>query len=81
MGAVTRNRPLDELAARREPVIITRHGAAAAVLQDIASFEETREALELLQVLALTDQQVERGDTEPATDAFARIRARIARDR
>lgn len=66
-----------DLAETQQPVIITLHGEAKAVLQDIASYEETQETLALLKVLALTGKAVADGKVEPAAEAFARIRARL----
>ena len=40
------------LAEQREPLVITQNGEAKAVLQDVASFEETQETLALLKILA-----------------------------
>jgi len=62
----------------RQPVIITVHGEAKAVLQDLAQYEETQETLALLKVLALTGKQVEEGKVRPAADAFSRIRKRLS---
>ncbi|MBB2683741.1 UNVERIFIED_ORG: prevent-host-death family protein [Rhizobium etli] len=61
-----------------QPVVITHHGEAKAVLQDIGQYEETQQTLELLKVLALTKRQVEEGKTRPAAESFARIRKRVA---
>ncbi|HVR82123.1 MAG TPA: type II toxin-antitoxin system Phd/YefM family antitoxin [Luteimonas sp.] len=69
---------LRELAASREPLVITQNGEAKAVLQDIASYEETRETLALLKILALGRQQVEAGDTVPVEDVVTRLRAKRA---
>jgi prevent-host-death family protein len=65
------------LAERREPMIITLHGEAKAVLQDIASYEQTQETLALLKVLALGNKSAEHGKVRPAGEAFANIRKRI----
>lgn len=66
------------LSDNRQPVVITLHGEAKAVLQDVAQYEETQETLALLKVLALTNKQVEEGKVHPAAEAFARIRKRIS---
>lgn len=66
-----------DLAERQEPVIITLHGEAKAVLQDIASYEETQETLALLKVLALTGKAVAEGKVEPVGQAFSRLRSRL----
>ena len=62
------------MAEHGEPVVITVHGEAKAVLQDIASFEETQEALALLKILALGNQDIKRGRYRPLSCAFARVR-------
>ena len=63
----------------REPVIVTQNGEAKAVLQDIASYEEDRETLALLKILALGNDEVASGATRPAEAVFAGLRERFAR--
>ena len=65
------------LAQSQEPVIITLHGEAKAVLQDIDAYEQTQETLAMLKVLALTNARVELGEIRPAQDAFASLRERL----
>ena len=60
----------------REPIIITQNGEAKAVLQDLASYEETQDTLALLKVLALGNQQVAAGKVKPVADVVARLRAK-----
>ena len=67
------------LAERRSPLVITLHGEAKAVLQDIASYEQTQETLALLKMLALSNKSIEEGRVRPAGEAFADIRARAKR--
>lgn len=67
---------LSHLADQREPLIITQNGEAKAVLQDIASFEETQETLALLKILALGNQDVAAGKIKPVADVVARLRAK-----
>ena len=69
---------LAHLAEQREPMVITQNGEAKAVLQDVASFEETQETLALLKILALGQQDVEAGRVKPAADVVARLRAKRA---
>jgi prevent-host-death family protein len=69
---------LTDLAQRREPLVITQNGEAKAVLQDVASFEETQESLALLKILALGNQDVAAGKTKPAAEIVARLRAKQA---
>ncbi len=69
---------LTHLAEQREPMVITQNGEAKAVLQDVASFEETQEALALLKILALGNQDVAAGKVKPVADVVARLRVRRA---
>lgn len=49
---------------------------AAEVLQDVASYEATQEALALFKILALGNQQIEQGKIRPIADVARRMRAR-----
>ncbi|MBT9493064.1 MAG: type II toxin-antitoxin system Phd/YefM family antitoxin [Paucibacter sp.] len=66
------------LAAEREPLIITQNGEAKAVIQDLASYEETQNTLALLKILALGSRELESGQVSPLADVAARLRARRA---
>ena len=67
---------LTHLAEQREPIVITQNGEAKAVLQDVASFEETQETLALLKILALGNQDVAAGKVKPLVDVVARLRGK-----
>lgn len=67
-----------DLVERREPMVITQNGEAKAVIQDVASYEETQEALALLKLLALGNRDIEAGRTRPARDVVARLKAKHA---
>ena len=67
---------LSQITDQREPLIITQNGEAKAVLQDLASFEETQETLALLKILALGNQEIEAGDVTPLVDVVERLRAK-----
>lgn len=67
-----------QLSEKREPLVITQNGEAKAVIQDLASFEETQETLALLKILALGNREIEAGKVKPVTDVIARLRARHA---
>lgn len=71
---------LNELREVREPLIITQNGEAKAVLQDVASYEETQETLALLKLLAMGQQDVAEGRLTSVDKAAARIRAGLKRD-
>lgn len=67
---------LAQLAEQRQPLVITQNGEAKAVLQDVASYEESQETLALLKVLALGNQQVAEGKVKPVAGVIARLRAK-----
>jgi prevent-host-death family protein len=69
---------LAQLTKLREPMLITQNGEAKAVLQDVASYEETQEVLALLKILALGNQDAASGKLKPAADVIARLRAKGA---
>ena len=69
---------LTHLAEQREPMVITQNGEAKAVLQDVASFEETQETLALLKILALGNQDMAAGKVKPVGDVVARLRSKRA---
>ena len=64
------------VAEKREPYIITQNGEAKAVLQDMASYENTQETLALLKILALGNRQIEAGKTKSVHSAVQEIRKR-----
>ena len=65
-----------QLAEQREPMVITQNGEAKAVIQDVASYEQTQETLALLKILALGNQEIEAGKVKPVAQVVARLRAK-----
>jgi prevent-host-death family protein len=65
---------LSQLTELREPMVITQNGEARAVIQDVASYEETQETLALLKLLALGNQEIEDGRTRPLSEVVERLR-------
>ena len=72
---------LRDLALHQNPVFITQNGKAAAVLQDIDSFERNQETMALLKILALGNAQVEQGKVLRADEAFAKVRKLVREKR
>ncbi len=64
-----------DLGKRHDSLVITQNGEAKAVIQDIASYEQTQETMALLKILALGNRQIEEGKVESAADVIKRIRA------
>jgi prevent-host-death family protein len=67
---------LHDLNECREPLVITQNGEAKAVLQDLASYEETQETLALLKLLALGQHDVDAGRMTPVSEVVRRLRAK-----
>jgi len=65
---------LEQINEVREPLVITQNGEARAVLQDLASWEQTQETLALLKLLALGQQDIDAGRTRPVAEVVARLR-------
>ena len=70
---------LRRMAERREPLVITQNGVAKAVIQDVASYEQTQETMALLKILALGNRQIAEGKIVPAGAAIKRLRESKAR--
>ncbi len=69
-------RSLDE---SRRPVIITQSGEPKGVLMDFASYQELRQALLLLRLLAQGESDVRESRTRPQQKVFKSLRRRLAK--
>ena len=58
-------------------MVITQHGEAKAVLQDVTTYEQTQESLALLKMLAQSTKSLQDGHSKPARKAFADVRKRV----
>jgi prevent-host-death family protein len=61
----------------RRPVIITQNGKASAVLQDVESYEEQKQALLMLKMLSQGDQQIAHGAGIKHTDVRANFEKKL----
>ncbi len=66
-------RVITEITETREPLIITQNGEATCVLQDIKSYEDDKNTLALLKILAMGRTQIEEGKFKPAREVFAKM--------
>ena len=71
---------LRRMAESQEPLVITQNGVATAVIQDVASYEQTQETMALLKILALGNRQIEEGKVVRANAAIKQLRAAKASD-
>jgi len=68
-----------DLAEHRQTLVITQNGEAKAVMQDVASYEQTQETLALLKILALGNRQIEQGKVVAAADVIGKLRRKRER--
>jgi antitoxin YefM len=57
----------------RKPLVLTQHGKSAAVLLDVEEYERLIERLELLEDIAIAEEQIRRGDVVDHATAMAEL--------
>ncbi|TPQ24379.1 type II toxin-antitoxin system Phd/YefM family antitoxin [Methylomonas koyamae] len=67
---------IEKLKTDHQPLVITKNGEAAMVVQSVADYEQTQETLALLKMLAQNQQGLAEGKTVSSKEAFARLRQR-----
>ena len=68
---------LEQVNTTHRPVIITQNGEPRAVLQDPESYENMRNALGILKLLAQGEEDIKKGDTCTQEEVFANIERKI----
>lgn len=68
------------MAEDQSTYIITQNGTARAVVQDIASYEQTQNSLRLLKLLAQSTKSLHEGRFKPLDKAFSDVSSRIAEE-
>jgi prevent-host-death family protein len=68
---------LDQINDTRRPVIITQNGEPKAVLQDPKSYEEMRNALGLLKLLAQGEEEARNGQFAQQDLVFKRLEEQL----
>ena len=69
---------IEQVRRRKSPIVITQNGEPTAILQDVRSFEQTRQALLLLRLAVEGEQAHARGRRVTNAKAMKRLRARLA---
>ncbi len=59
---------------KKEPLIITQNGESRAVLIDVESYQEMKNAFALLKILQLSEKSIKNGESKPASEVFANLR-------
>ena len=62
---------LNHINETHRPVIITQNGEARAILQDPQTYEEMRDALALLKLLAIGDKEIKDGELVDQDKVFS----------
>ncbi len=54
----------------KNPIVITQNGEAKAVLVDIESYQNIKDAFNLMKILQLSEKEIEKGNFRTAEDVF-----------
>ena len=69
---------LNQIGEHQRPLIITQNGEAKAVLQDIRSYEATKNALGTLKLLASAEDDLKNGRVQPQDELFSELEKSLA---
>lgn len=69
---------IDEVRDGGGPMIVTQNGSTAAIIQDPESYERTQQAMAMLKLVAMADDDVRKGRTHTHEEVFAAARKRLA---
>ena len=61
----------------KNPIIITQNGEARAVLVDIESYQNIKDAFNLLKLLQMSEKEIERGHYRKVDEVFSDIEAEL----
>ncbi len=68
---------LRQLRENRRPVMVVSNGKPQAVIQDVASYEGTQDAISLLKMMIQSERSVSAKDGSSTKSVLARLRARV----
>lgn len=66
-----------DITEKQDTMIITHHGEAKVVMQDIRVFEQNQESMAMLKILAQSKKGLQQGKVKRASQAFADLSERI----
>lgn len=69
---------IDEVRDGGGPMIVTQNGATAAIIQDHESYERTQQAMAMLKLVAMAEEDVRKGRVNTHQEVFAAARKRLA---
>jgi len=68
---------IKEVSKTTEPIVITQRGRARAVLQDIETYQQIQRKLEIAELLARGEAEIEAGIGTPFADVIANARQQL----
>ncbi len=68
---------IQQVKEEHRPVVITQHGKGAAVLLDIADYEEMVDTIEMLKEVSQARRELDQGKGVPHEDAMKSARERL----
>jgi len=68
---------LKQINDTHRPVIITQNGEPKAVLQDPKSYENMRNALSLLKLVAQSEEEIKKDKTKSQAEVFANLKKKL----
>jgi prevent-host-death family protein len=66
-----------DVSENKKTLVITQNGEAKAIVQDLASYEEMKDSLALLKILAQSTKSKLEGHYKPVKKAFRDLRSQI----
>ena len=61
---------------QQKTLVITQNGEAKVIVQDVKIYEQTKEALALLKILALSGDRLRKGKHKPLEKAFSEAKSK-----
>lgn len=68
---------INTVTEKRQSIIVTQNGEAKAVIQDIKSYEETRNAIAMLKMIVQAESEIQKGETSPQRELFQRLETEL----
>lgn len=68
---------LEEINNSQRPVVITQHGAAAAVVQDYESYQRMQDSVAFLRLMVQGEADIKEGRLTPQREIFSSLRKRL----
>jgi antitoxin YefM len=68
---------IEQVQATRRPIVLTQHGRSAAVLLDVAAYEQLVERAEVLEDIHLAEEQIARGEGVEHDEAMRQALAHL----